>query len=261
VQTLSTAIPCHYHYLDTQTKFKLARHLKALRQALPPLQTYYKDLLATGTSSARLPLHNPMVPYPCSFSSSNFIRKFTYDTRGVGNNLVFFGQFQDADRQAICIKFTRQYCQQAHEHCASKGNAPRLHAVEEYPGGWHMIVMDDIREDYVSLYDLTNGEEMLYEAYPGDRKLLSEDIAVFLLDLHQEGWVHGDIRNSNIMVKKSSPCETFQLVDFDWSGRIGEARYPLDVNTTTVKRPDAVAGGELIKAEHDIEMLEYIWND
>jgi len=77
---------------------------------------------------------------------------------------------------------------------------------------------------------------------------------MFLSDLHQEGWVHGDIRDSNIMVKKSSPFETFQLVDFDWSGRIGEARYPLDVNTTSVKRPDAVAGGELIKAEHDIEM-------
>jgi tRNA A-37 threonylcarbamoyl transferase component Bud32 len=123
-----------------------------------------------------------------------------------------------------------------------------------------MVVMDDIREDYVNLYDLTNGEEKwLHKADAGVRKRLSEDIGVLLSDLHHEGLVHGDIRNSNIMVKKSSPYETFQLVDFDWSGRIGEARYPLDVNTTTVKRPNAVAGGELMKAEHDIEMLEYIW--
>ena len=74
VQTLSTAIPSHYHYLDTQTKYDLARHLKALRQALPLLRTYYTELIATGPSSAGLNLPNATVPYPCSFSSSNFIR-------------------------------------------------------------------------------------------------------------------------------------------------------------------------------------------
>ena len=47
-------------------------------------------------------------------------------------------------------------------------------------------------------------------------------------------------------------------MDFDWSGRIGEARYPLDVNTISVN-DQMLAGGELIKAEHDLEMLEYIW--
>ena len=97
-------------------------------------------------------------------------------------------------------------------------------------------VVDDISEDYINLYDLINGCIKLTPA--------------FLSDLHQEGLVHRNIRNSN-MVKKSGPYKTSQLVDFDWSGHIGEARYPLDVNTTTVKQPAAVASGELIKAEHD----------
>jgi tRNA A-37 threonylcarbamoyl transferase component Bud32 len=38
--------------------------------------------------------------------------------------------------------------------------------------------------------------------------------------LHQAGYVHGDVHDTNIMVKDRS--QGFKLVDFDWSGRIGK---------------------------------------
>ena len=240
-------------------RYKLARHVKALQNGLVSLEAYYTQLKAAGSSTGQ-PLRNPTLPYPCSFSS-NPIRNFTYDERGEGHNLVFFGKFQDGDCEAICIKFTRYYCQQAHEFCASKGRAPKLYTVESYPGGWYMVVMDDIRKDYVSLFDFIDVQSESQD-YADVRNSLSEEISAFLSDLHQQGLVHGDIRNTNIMVRRSGSdvAGAFQLLDFDWSGRIDEARYPLDINTTTVKRPDGVAGNNLIEAAHDIQMLEYIWN-
>jgi RIO-like serine/threonine protein kinase len=46
------------------------------------------------------------------------------------------------------------------------------------------------------------------------------DIIRKLTSLHQENYVHGDIRNTNIMMKKDGN-QGFKLVDFDW--------YPMNV--------------------------------
>lgn len=49
------------------------------------------------------------------------------------------------------------------------------------------------------------------------------------------------------------------LLDFDWAGRIGEARYPMNLNRSEgLRRPDGACDGALILADHDIEMLEFI---
>jgi hypothetical protein len=71
--------------------------------------------------------------------------------------------------------------------------------------------------------------------------------------------VHGDIREANIMVSKDRI--RFMFVDFDWAGKIGEARYPMHVNTVDLPvRPDGPLDGELILAEHDKEMIQIIKN-
>ena len=77
-------------------------------------------------------------------------------------------------------------------------------------------------------------------------------------ELHEAGFVHVDIRNTNIMVKRSGLDGSFYPVDFDWSGRIKEVRYPIGANVTTVKRPHGVVGGELIIAQYDLDSLDYI---
>ncbi|KAG1868935.1 hypothetical protein DFJ58DRAFT_653645, partial [Suillus subalutaceus] len=83
-------------------------------------------------------------------------------------------------------------------------------------GRWYMIVMEMITDDYCCL-----GESPV--PYPHH-----DALATGLRSLHQESYVHGDIRNTNVMVKKDhSPG--FKLVDFDWSGIIGETRYPMNV--------------------------------
>ena len=138
----------------------------------------------------------------------------------------------------------------------SKNIAPKLYAVESLPGGWYMVIMEDVRSEYEDLYDFIQHSDQTEDA--SSRDYLLDQIRKFLEELHQAGFVHGDIRNTNIMVKKSGLDGSFYLVDFDWSGRIDEVRYPIGINVTSVNRPDGVVGGELITAQHDIDSLEYI---
>jgi serine/threonine protein kinase len=80
--------------------------------------------------------------------------------------------------------------------------------------------------------------------------------------LHDAGHVHGDIRNTNILVdlgSLDSDDVKVHLVDFDWAGLIGEARYPIGVNGKTVKRPEGAEDGEIITIEHDNAMVSYLF--
>jgi len=108
-----------------------------------------------------------------------------------------------------------------------------------------MIVMDDLRDSYRILSD-SPGVDGPFNA-----------IKELLLTVHQSGYVHGDIRSSNILVGERK--EDFMLLDFDWAGPIGEARYPMNLNRSEgLWRPAGARDGALILADHDIEMLEHI---
>lgn len=147
------------------------------------------------------------------------------------------------DDKMLCIKFVRRYSKEVHQRCASGGFAPVLYGFERLPGGWYMVVMEIITDDYCCLGELS-------VPYPHHDALTAG-----LQSLHQESYVHGDIRNTNVMVKKDcSPG--FKLVDFDWSGIIGEIRYPINVyRGKRLWRPAGAEDGQLILAEHDIQML------
>ena len=48
--------------------------------------------------------------------------------------------------------------------------------------------------------------------------------------MHDEGYCHGDLRGNNIIVQLSHPLPKLFIIDFDWSGKIGEQRYPCFMN-------------------------------
>jgi RIO-like serine/threonine protein kinase len=54
--------------------------------------------------------------------------------------------------------------------------------------------------------------------------------------------VHGDVRETNVMVKDSGL--EFMLVDYDWVGSQGHAGYPRHVNKAVkLGRPEDVEDG------------------
>ena len=242
MQVLSTALPLFAHQTDTEMREMAARHIGALRKALCSLKQCYDEELSRPT-----PLRpNLGFPYPLSypcFNNPSLIRHFRY-TSQMDNSKLLFAAAELDDNEKICIKFVRHYSKDVHAFCASEGFAPTLKGFNELPGGWYMVVMEMIGEDYCCLSDLARP----YTHY--------EEIRQKLTSLHQANYVHGDIRDMNIMVRKDG-VQGFKLVDFDWSGTIGQVRYPMNVyRGPRLWRPPEVEDGQLIKADHDIDMLK-----
>jgi hypothetical protein len=81
--------------------------------------------------------------------------------------------------------------------------------------------------------------------------------------LHNGGFVHGDIRDVNMMTRHEWRTEekarNVFLLDFDWAGRDGAAKYPPNLNLETVKRHEGVKDGVLITQEHDEFMVNCIF--
>ncbi|KAH7907994.1 hypothetical protein BJ138DRAFT_1103866 [Hygrophoropsis aurantiaca] len=94
-----------------------------------------------------------------------------------------------------------------------------------------------------------------FEGLPGDSlsncdvDFCSSDISLPLINaindklvkMHEAGYVHGDVRDANIMVSKNDEDEAcFMLINFSGAGKIGEARYRYRIPSEEddVWRPD-----------------------
>jgi serine/threonine protein kinase len=144
----------------------------------------------------------------------------------------------------MCIKFVHSYSVEAQEKCTAMDCAPTLRGFECLDGGWNMVVMDVVSNDLSDFESQTLA-------------LLSQ-MTDKLVRLHQAGYVHGDVRDVNTMVKEDG--SGFMLLDFDGAGKIGEAKYPMNVYAgPDLWRPEVAYDGELIKAEHDLQMLNSLF--
>lgn len=133
----------------------------------------------------------------------------------------------------VCVKFVRScYGIKLHDFLAKNQLAPKLTLYKHLPGRWVAVVMEKVNGSY-----LDNMTEPL-------RKTLNKAVDL----MHAENYVHGDLRLQNILVVKNSVC----IVDFDWAGECGTARYPLELYKGEDDRwhPDVKCGG-IIEKEHD----------
>ena len=183
---------------------------------------------------------DPRHPYPTGYidRSDEMTRSIKFVDQ-MDSRLVFFGSTDHEEK--ICIKFARTYSEAVHLKCAYNGHAPALKGFQRLAGGWYMIVMEDLRDSHRN--DIT--------------KQRLDHVKNLLMELHQDGYAHGDIRSSNILVGDAE--DEFVLLDFDWAGEIGTARYPMNLNRSeNLWRPEGARDGQLILAEHDIAMLEFL---
>lgn len=82
--------------------------------------------------------------------------------------------------------------------------------------------------------------------------------------LHEHKSVHGDIRAVNILIDigkiGSKESCSIHIVDFEWAGKLGTAKYPMRVNSKTITRPKDVSAGGLITVDHDITMTNWLFS-
>jgi len=226
-------------------RMRAARFFGATKKGIFALKNYYEHRLPCITALHPEKRPNLAFPHPTHYISldDRMSHAFKYLSQPDKNKLVFYGI---TGNEKICIKFVRRYSKEAHMTCSKLGFAPALRGFQEIPGQWYMVVMDYIGDEYHGL-----DESPLKASFePAIRSKVSL--------LHQEGFVHGDIRTTNVMVEKIGVLKVM-LLDFDWAGVIGQVTYPMNVNNETVKRPWGAHDGELIKAEHDIAMIDFMF--
>lgn len=55
---------------------------------------------------------------------------------------------------------------------------------------------------------------------------------------------------------KDNAVVDVKLIDMDWAGVVGTARYPSVLNMKTVFWPEGVGPGRLLQQAHDLELLQ-----
>ncbi|KAI9463181.1 hypothetical protein HD554DRAFT_2195728 [Boletus coccyginus] len=255
VQVLSTPLAFHYHSTDTQNQLTVARHMAAFRKAVKTLKESHERLSSISEAGPGNTLsHDTLFPYRTEFKSLDdgstksicYTKQFEED--GKKRWRIFFGTLQEDRGVQICVKFTRRYSKDAHLHCAKSGHAPTLRGFEKLPGGWYMVVMDRL-VGYDLLADLSETDRLPRSVFDAIREHLDT--------LHARQLVHGDIRDTNLLVKHDDRTK-FMIIDFDWAGQVGIVQYPPYVNHSDIERPDDARDGLPIKADHDITMLNII---
>ncbi|KAI9459603.1 hypothetical protein HD554DRAFT_2176873 [Boletus coccyginus] len=215
------------------------------RKAIQTLKQYYDTLQPPQSLSS---MSSPQLfPYHTAYTSritKTMAKEIVYQRQLSEDKLIFFGFEDTHEGDRICIKFVRRYSVEAHEHCVLLGCAPTLRGFEKIPGGWFMVVMDDISDGHETLFSKPVSITT--------KELIAEKLAKF----HEAGFVHGDIRDTNVMVSKLDEKD-FNIVDFDWAGRASEVTYPACVNREIWRPTDAI-DGQPILAVHDIAMLHRI---
>lgn len=232
-------VPLHVHSTNEEDLEAGERAVASLRLALADLRTLYSSILSDKS--------RPRADFPFRnfFEANGCEHYFTYD-EVIEDKRVFRAHLRCKEPTSLCIKFSRRYSKDAHEVAFDLGLAPKLYAVN-HVYGWFMVVMEDASANYMTLCDLRKDS-----AIESARSQVASD----LVRLHNKGFVHGDVRDVNILVSRpEAPLQpAIMLVDWDWAGQEGQAKYPHSMNPEVPRPRDATAGG-LITALHDMAMV------
>lgn len=260
IDILGPIIPLFYQRHDDALRRTAARFFGAAKSAIRSLKNYYEFELPRLLAHKPLIPPNPRFPYPNTYrllenpdlpQYFRYTEKYAEPGQGkwdISRRLLYFAEAAEAIPKNLCIKFVRRYGKEAHQYCAKRCIAPALYGLEALHGGWYMIVMEAIDlQKYSLLCDMRLQDKQ--------RKRIRDKLLDCLRSLHNDGMVHGDIRDTNLLV---GPDDDIKLIDFDWAGQFGEVRYPMNINRSTVVRPPTVFDGELVTPEHDCDMADLI---
>ncbi|KAJ7146403.1 hypothetical protein C8R44DRAFT_864173 [Mycena epipterygia] len=227
-----------WHYSDSAALDHAARLMSAYAAALSQLVAN-RVFLPT-------PLADPQFPDVVEYMSLSDQQTHTFQYVERAPHKLLFKAVEDSSLAKLVIKFTRRYSTELHQFCAEGSFAPALRAVAQIGAGWLMVVMDDVSNTHSPM-------ALQFGKVSTD---LEEQFRRRVSNMHEQGFVHGDIRPPNILVPRE-PVGTHPLllIDFDWGGvPSASVRYPGDLNPVVPRHPEA-RDGEPIQVEHDTYML------
>ncbi|KAF8654708.1 hypothetical protein AX16_003459 [Volvariella volvacea WC 439] len=245
--------------------YRVARSLFALQQCLGGLADWYRNLSSVSPLVPNEP-HPRYFPYPNTYIEEDEygnknVKKFEYlvalETESTCVTYLAAEVVDGATtegRHKLVIKFSDRYGEDAHRHVHSIGYAPRLRYCGRFPVGNHnepspeglfMVVMDYIPGRTV------------HQKYGPDTPFVDaavrDGIKAALDTLHERNIAFGDLRRPNVVIGEDGRP---YLIDFDWSGEAGQAKYPLYISES-IRWPPGVQALSPITKDHDIWMLDH----
>lgn len=259
VEPLTPLFDLSTHWREANERFAIAASLDALVLAVNNIEAHYKSIEAEANVNFPPKRYDRDLqkargyPFLSSYEDNGQEMSFMYNERLHKEKLVFSAAIVNKpDSDEFVVKFTPWYSEDAHNCLASHNLAPRLRRCGQISADWTVVIMD------ISKYPVLFGLELS----DVDKERVRHKVMDAARRLHQEGFVHGDIREANVLIDVESLTSNdlkIHLIDFDWAGPIGEAKYPVDVNKIAVRRPDGVKGGGLITEQHDIEITSFLF--
>jgi serine/threonine protein kinase len=221
---------------DGQTDIipKLAYFLKALVESLSHLKN---NLDITKEDCGYYPL------FMDTLNVDNHVMKIRNLTK-IDRRQFYATLKGEHEEQKVFVKCCEKtYGKEAHELLYQKGFAPRLLYMESV-GLHRVIVIMEYLNDYKMVSEAINEPESV-------KKEIMDKMHQALEILHQDEFVHGDFRDNNIMYKIDGSVIQLKIVDFDFAGKCGEARYGPQMNMELNWHPDVKDYG-LVEKSHDI---------
>lgn len=154
--------------------------------------------------------------------------------RNPNPTLLFLAKNPADSESSLLVKLVTPECYGETVHCmlAERGLAPLLHGTACVAGAPSAIVMEylDANSGWTTLetYIKEHQEIMINTEHPKLVELLET--------MKTKGVVHGDLRPNNIMCRelpdrgKERGELEIKVIDFDWAGQLGMARYPVSMN-------------------------------
>jgi serine/threonine protein kinase len=178
---------------------------------------------ATLTTDIHFPAVNEAARYRDGISAGTTL-KFELEARIVSSDPHRF-LYLAHDPLANCcviVKFARSYSFELHTYLERKKRAPRLFGFQRLPGGWFVVVME-----YLEKFDPLQLQVEDGAAFTSE---LEGELLALVHEMHDQNLVHGDLREANILVPREGTADElnrpFVIVDFDWGGEIGRAKFP-----------------------------------
>ncbi|CAG8801090.1 10376_t:CDS:1, partial [Gigaspora rosea] len=222
----------------------IARVFLALEKSIHILKDYYKSVCESRE------VIYPWFPCINEINLEEGTATIKYKKRHSTHRNLWIVEIQTENTQEKgLVKFTQTYSKEAHNTCFELGLAPKLWSVNNLQQGWKIVVMEYL-EEYESLHIVDS------EIFSQTKSVVKNATKSF----HDSGYVHGDLRDENIMVKYKNEKVDIKFVDFDWAGREGEAIYPESLNPAINWHVD-VGWHKLIKREHDHHLVDNIYLD
>jgi hypothetical protein len=223
---------------DRKAMTRLACTLAALKRGLSSMAADYSSQVDHPSA-----VDQREFPYLCKAETFSF----TYVSKL--SRRVFLAVVSDHDGQnndvpaagaRVVVKFSPVgYCHGAYQVPAKHGYSPRVWAEFPLLPWWHVTITEYVENS------------LPYISTPGRDSKLRHAAKV----LKDSGFVHGDLREPNVLVVPGS--DQISVIDFDFAGRLeANATYPSFLNHTNISWPAGVADNCPLEYSHDEEWVK-----